>query len=428
MTKRLPQLRASLDIFPSPVPERPGLLLRDPFRYTDDIIIVPPLLAAGLLHFDGNHTELDLQAHLSSLTGQVIPGDIIESMIDALQSRGFLETEEFAQLRTRRHTEFAAAPLRLPVHAGTAYPDQSESLRLKLDEYLRHIDGHASHAVNDSNHNSSSDSLIGIAAPHVSPEGGWQSYAAAYSRLHRGLADKTIILLGTSHYGAPERFGLTRKSFITPLGTLQVNTEMVDWITKRAGESVAMEDYCHAIEHSIEFQCIFLQQILGSEFKIVPILCGPFADGLISGHPPESDAKVERFFQTLGELAELHRSRLFWVLGIDMAHMGRRYGDPLIARAEQGQMIEVKELDAERLRRVCAGDGEGFFELVKPDHDRLKWCGFSPLYTFLQTVKGTQGTQGQVLKYEQWNIDEQSVVSFAALEFSNRVSSANLSA
>lgn len=412
MSKRLPQLRAGLDIFPSPVPERPGLLLRDPFRYTEDVIIIPPLLASGLLYFDGERTQIELQAHLSSLAGQPVSSDIIESMYDTLESRGFLETEEFERLRRRRHAEFAAAPLRLPAHAGAAYPDQTEALRLKLDEYLQHGDDYNTNAIIETGQ--ASDSLIGIAAPHVSPEGGWQCYAAAYSRVPLRVADKTIVLLGTSHYGEPEKFGLTRKPFVTPLGTLQVNTELVDWIIARAGEAVVLEDYCHAIEHSLEFQCLFLQQMLGSEFKIVPILCGPFADGLLFGRPPETDPKVERFFQTLGELAELHRSRLFWVLGIDLAHIGRRYGDPFVARAEQGHMAEVRELDAERLRRVCEGDGAGFFELVKPEHDRLKWCGFSPLYTFLHTVKGVRGN---VLRYDQWNIDEQSVVSFTALEF-----------
>jgi AmmeMemoRadiSam system protein B len=416
MSKSLPRLRAGLDIFPSPVPERPGLLLRDPFRYTEDVIIIPPLLASGLLYFDGARTEIELQAHLSSLTGQLVFSDIIETMVEALRSRGFLETEEFEQLRARRQADFAAAPLRLPVHAGTAYPDQAESLRLKLDQYLRQADGHASNTAIESPDVSAHDSLIGIAAPHVSPEGGWASYAAAYSRLPRRLANRTIVLLGTSHYGVPEKFGLTRKPFITPLGTLEVNTELVDWITTRAGDAITMEDYCHSVEHSLEFQCIFLQQMLGSEFKIVPILCGPFADGLLFGHSPETDPKVKRFFESLGELAELHRSRLFWVLGIDLAHMGRRYGDTLIARAEHGQMLEVRELDAERLRCVCEGDGAGFFELVKPDHDRLKWCGFSPLYTFLQTVKSVRGN---LLRYEQWNIDDQSVVSFAALEFTS---------
>ena len=36
------------------------------------------------------------------------------------------------------------------------------------------------------------------------------------------------------------------------------------------------------------------------------------------------------------------------------------------------------------------------------------------VYTFLQSV---QGVRGKVLKYEQWNIDQQSVVSFAGIEF-----------
>jgi len=412
MIKLLPRLRAGLDIFPSPVPDRPGLLLRDPFRYTEEIIIIPPLLARGLLYFDGERTKIELQAYLSSQTGQFIPGEIIEAMFDALNSHGFLETEEFERLRVQRHAEFAAAPQRLPAHAGTAYPEQADGLRLRLDEYLRH--GQSANPVIETNNGQASDSLIGIAAPHVSPEGGWPCYAAAYNRVPRHVAEKTIVLLGTSHYGEPEKFGLTRKPFVTPLGTLEVNTELVDWIIARAGESVVLEDYCHAIEHSLEFQCLFLQQKLGSDFKIVPILCGPFADGLLFGRPPETDPKVERFFQTLGEMAELHRSRLFWVLGIDLAHIGRRYGDPFVARAEHGQMIEVREHDAERLRRVCEGDAAGFFELVKPDRDRLKWCGFSPLYTFLQTIKGARGN---VLRYDQWNIDEQSVVSFTALEF-----------
>jgi len=406
MTKRLPRLRAGLDIFPSPVPDRPGFLIRDPFRYTEDIIIVPPLLASGLLYFDGERTEFDLQAHLSGLTGQVVFSDVVQAFVGGLQAHGFLETEEFERLRERRHTEFAAAPLRPPAHAGAAYPDQAESLRLKLDQYLADSDGH------------SPDPIIGLAAPHVSPEGGWKCYAAAYGRLGHGLgpqsADKTVVVLGTSHYGRPEKFGLTRKPFVTPLGTLQVDTELVDWLIKRAAGSVVLEDYCHAIEHSIEFQCIFLQQVLGSDFKLVPILCGPFAKSLLSGRPPEAEPAIERFFQALGEMATRYRPRLFWVLGIDLAHIGRRYGDASTARAERGKMAEVREQDAERLRHICEGDAAGFFEAVKPEQDRLKWCGFPPLYTFLQAVKGARGN---VLRYDQWNIDEQSVVSFAALEF-----------
>jgi AmmeMemoRadiSam system protein B len=231
------------------------------------------------------------------------------------------------------------------------------------------------------------------------------------------LKDKTIVLLGTSHYGEPEKFGLTRKPFVTPLGTLRPDTELIDTLARRAGDSVTMEDYCHSIEHSIEFQCLFLQQILGSDFKIAPILCGPFARALGAGERPEQDDQVMRFFDALGEMAELHGSRLFWVMGVDLAHIGARYGDEIVARAGEGEMLAVKEEDQERLKHVCAGASEEFFETVKPEQDRLKWCGFSPLYTFLSSMPNARG---ELLRYDQWNIDEQSVVSFAAIEFTSK--------
>ncbi|MBI1766178.1 MAG: AmmeMemoRadiSam system protein B [Acidobacteria bacterium] len=408
MSEALPPLRPGLDIFPSPVADRPGLVLRDPFQYTEQVLIIPPLLAAGLALFDGEQTRLDLQAYLSKLAGQLVPRETIEALLSALQSNGFLLTEEFAQMRAVRHAEFAAATERSPAHAGTGYPDEPAELRQTFEGYLQKGLG------------ATAQPIIGLAAPHVSPWGGADCYAAAYGRLQNGAAayakDKTIVLLGTSHYGQPERFGLTRKPFTTPFGTLQPDVEKIDWLAAQAKDSVMMEDYCHAVEHSLEFQCVFLQQMLGADFKILPILCGPFAKALREGEPPERDDQVYRFFDALGELADLHASELFWVLGIDLAHMGKRYGDELLARAEQGAMLEVKERDQARLQYACAGESEEFFELVKPDEDELKWCGFAPLYTFMQVQPQARG---KVLRYDQWNIDEESVVSFAALEFSN---------
>lgn len=410
MDKQLPSLRRGLDIFPSPAAERPGLVLRDPFRYSDETLIIPPLLAAGLSFFDGESTLLDVQAHLTRLIGQLVPSDVIEAMTGVLRQNGYLETEEFERMRAKRHAEFAAAPARLPAHSGLGYPDRMAELRGQLDEYLQG----GLPAAPGSNH----APIIGLAAPHVSPFGGWQSYAAAYGRLggagRRHAADKTVVVLGTSHYGQPERFGLTRKPFVTPLGTLEPDLEMIDWLARNADGSVLMEDYCHSMEHSIEFQCVFLQRMLGSDFKILPVLCGPFAKALYYGEPPENDDNVLRFFDALGEMAELHSSKLFWVLGIDLAHIGPRYGDDITARAGEGEMLEAREEDLARLRHVCDGNSEEFFELVRPEEDRLKWCGFPPLYTFLNAVPAARG---RLLRYDQWNIDEQSVVSFAAMEF-----------
>lgn len=77
-------------------------------------------------------------------------------------------------------------------------------------------------------------------------------------------------------------------------------------------------------------------------------------------------------------------------------------------------MLEVAERDRERFERIAAGDAPGFWRLVQEKADELKWCGAAPLYTFLKAVGPTRA---RVDRYEQWNIDEGSVVTFAALAF-----------
>jgi hypothetical protein len=78
-------------------------------------------------------------------------------------------------------------------------------------------------------------------------------------------------------------------------------------------------------------------------------------------------------------------------------------------------MCEVSARDAERIARINAADAGGFWELVRENQDDLKWCGSSPFYTFLKTAPKMRG---ELLRYEQWNIDEGSVVSFAGMAFS----------
>ena len=256
--------------------------------------------------------------------------------------------------------------------------------------------------------------LFAIAAPHVSPQGGWQSYRAAYGMLRPEHKDRTFVILATSHYGEPEKFGLTRKTFRTPLGDAPSDTALVDWLAAHGGKGIEMEDYCHSFEHTVELQVIFLQHVLGPGVKILPILVGPFARSVYEGGDPEDDDGVKAFFEALGELREREGDRLFWVMGVDMAHMGERYHDRFAAVAGEGAMQEVSARDEQRIERINALDAGGFWDLVRQRQDDLKWCGSSPFYTFLKTAPKARG---ELLKYEQWNIDQNSVVSFAGMGF-----------
>jgi AmmeMemoRadiSam system protein B len=388
---------------PSPDPERPGLCVRDPYGFSDTMLLIPPPLVASLACFDGEQTTLDLRASLVQATGELQVGEIEKQLFDALDNAGFLENERFESMRQAKILEFTNAPKREASHAGSAYPNDHDDARAQLTEFMNG----AAAAGTDGD-------LIGLASPHVSPFGGWESYRDAYSALTPAYRDRTFVILGTSHYGEPDRFGLTRKPFVTPFGEAITDVSLVNHLAEQAPNSIRMEDYCHAVEHSIEFQVLFLQHLFGPNIRILPILCGSFARSIYQGGLPEDNEDVRRFLGTLGDLAAHEADRLFWVLGIDMAHMGRRYNDPLAAAANQGQMLEVAGRDRARIDRVQEGDKQGFWSLVQERHDDLKWCGSSPIYTFLKAVPEARGT---LRRYQQWNIDPQSVVSFAAMTF-----------
>jgi MEMO1 family protein len=402
MSEILPRLRLNLDFMPSPDPRRPGLYIRDPYGYSDSTLLVPPPLVQALECFDGEQSSIDLRAALVRITGEIQVGDIEKHLVDSLNQAGFLENNHYRELKASRESAFAAEKIRLPNFAGAAYPSDTAA----LSQLLRTRVGLAT----------GGNEIAAIAAPHASPEGGWDTYRAAYQVLPppEEAVDRTFVILGTSHYGAPDRFGLTRKQFTTPFGEARTNIALVNELESAAPGAIRMEDYCHAVEHSIEFQVVFLQHLYGPAIKILPILCGPFVKSVYDGVMPEANENVAKFFDALANIGAREGKKILWVLGVDMAHMGRRYGDPLRARAGIGEMLAIEQRDRQRIDQINAGDRKAYWSLVQDGHDDLKWCGSAPFYTFL---KATPGVKGELLNYAQWQIDTDSVVTFGAMRF-----------
>jgi AmmeMemoRadiSam system protein B len=428
-SRPLPRLREDLEFLPSPLSHRPGLIIRDPYRYSDACMVVPPLLTRVLELFDGRSVEGDLSGKLARLLSSSTTSatDVAARLMEALSSSGFLHDSHFHRLREQRLQAFAVASERAAAHAGSGYPGREDELSttmaawVSLSMVAAPMTGTMTGTMTGPRSATSPDTapagsrLVGIAAPHASPGADPATYAVAYAELGPELAESTFVILGTSHYGAPNRLGLTRKPFQTPLGRARTATSLVDELLQAAPGAFEPEDYCHAIEHSIEFQVLFLQNRFGPEVRILPILCGPFFSSAGRAQPPESDAQLARAFAALSALHARHDGALCWVLGIDMAHVGRRYGDAVPVQAYDASMNEVATRDRQRLDTLVDGDAKRFWEEVnQAGADDLRWCGAAPLYAFLQAVPGARA---RLLRYHQWNIDEASVVSFAALSF-----------
>lgn len=408
MATPLAPLRRDLDFFPSPDRSRPGLVIQDRNRYSDHQLIIPPLLVQVLDMFDGQNTAIDLRLALTRLTGELDTSEVAGQLESALAQAGFLEDDNFAAIRDERLREWRAAEVLPHSHSGPLnYPDDPAALASQFDSWFNAVPAPAARKYR------------ALASPHASPGAAKRSYANAYKALAQSLskedaADKTFVILGTSHYGEIDRLGATRKDFDTPIGRATVNQSLLQELTREGGPGILEEDYFFSLEHSVEFQVVFLQYLYGPDIKILPLLCGSYARSIYRGGAPETNDDVRRYLDALRSLDTRHGANLVWVLGVDMAHMGKRYDDDKAVTAHTGEMLEIEQKDRRRIESLKAGATEDFWAQVQENQDPLKWCGSAPFYTFLRAVPDARG---DLLDYEHWQIDQQSVVTLGAIGF-----------
>src|ERR1035437_3151593 len=126
----------NLDFMPSPSPEHPGLFIRDPYRFSDAMLVIPPPLVECLQCFDGSQTDLDLRAALVSITGDLQVGQLAQHLAETLSAAGFLEDAQYAEIQQERKREFAEATVREPSHAGSAYPADTDEMRQTMGQWM----------------------------------------------------------------------------------------------------------------------------------------------------------------------------------------------------------------------------------------------------------------------------------------------------
>src|SRR5262249_61629922 len=83
------------------------------------------------------------------------------------------------------------------------------------------------------------------------------------------------------------------------------------------------------------------------------------------------------------------------IAGVDLAHVGPRFGDPEPNTPEG--LAAVRTADLSMLEAIVAGDPIAFYASVAHDGDRRRICGLSPIYTFLRALPGASG---RLLRYE----------------------------
>jgi AmmeMemoRadiSam system protein B len=407
-----PRLR-QLEAFPVEQDGERHIALRDPAGFTEEIVVLPiPLLDLVSL-FDGDHSIAEMQAILEERHGATPTAEQIGAVVEGLDKHGFLDSPRFAERRRRIEDAWHRSPVRVAAHAGSAYAGEATGLAAQIEGFFTHPEGPGTMTPPaTARPGTSTTRLRGLIAPHIDFQRGGPVYGWAYRELLERADADLFVILGTCHAGMADPFAITLKPYQTPLGDVAVDREFSAELGRRYRDDLLASEAAHRNEHSIEFQAVMLRHVLGARpFSIVPVLASYLHEAVWTRGDPERDPRVSRFLDALLETMAASRRKICLIAGVDLAHVGPRFGDPE-PNTEQS-LEEIASADLRMLEDVAGGDPTGFYASIVHDGDRRRICGLSPIYTFLRALPGVQG---RLLRYRQWP-DPQGAVSFCAAAF-----------
>lgn len=401
----LPALR-NVDAVPVTHEGEKFVCLYDSSGYVDvQILLSPPayFVAACL---DGFYGIAEVQtAFEAQFPGARVSEEKILEIIEYLDTQGFLKTPRFETLRDSVDRDFLAAPTRAAHFAGRSYPGDAGELRTMIDGFFT---GESAPAAAQSAPDA--PPVPWLVVPHIDFERGAPAYAHGYAALRAQGRPDTVLLFGVAHAYAPAPFILTRKDFDTPLGRLHTDRAAVEVLAAACeGDPFALEGL-HRTEHSLEFQAVMLAYLYGEDVKIIPVLCGSFGDEHGSG--PEVQPAVQRFLGACAALVNDPARRIAVVAGADLAHVGRRFGDPYDIDDTVRGVIEAR--DRQDLAAVERCAPEDWYASVLQDRNARQVCGLNCIYAALKAASG-RAESAKLLYYGAAPDPAGGLVSFASL-------------
>ncbi len=398
----------------------PLFVLRDPLRVTDEVRVLNVAQIAICQLLDGTRTPKEIAQEFEKRHGVKAPVEQVEKFLEMLDQSLFLQGERVALALAQWRKD----PVRKPACAGSSYPAEREELvRYLARQYTRPggpgapPDGAAK-----------GPPIRGVLSPHIDFDRGGHAYAHAWKAVAESCEADLFVVFGTAHHGTESaRFGLTRKTYDTPLGPVPTDVELVERVVAayKGPDDLFEGELAHKGEHSIEFQMVQLAHLYGEgghsprKIKALPVLCGTIhdlLDGPGSGvRKPSEDARVRSFQEALWKALESYApGRVCFVGGVDLAHVGTQFSDPKLTRAQLDRYVEKDKATLEIVTEKQ--DADLFHQDLAEDESR-KICGHAPIHATLEALGRTgRKHRGELLKYDSW-YDGESSVTFCSVVF-----------
>lgn len=422
----LPRVR-NIEVIPIDQGGRRMFYVRDPLEIAPQPLVLGPAGMLVLSHLDGQRSiDQILDSLRSGVPGGDVRADDIRHVLNKLSESCYLDDHVAAARTARIREEFERAEVRPAWHAGTAYPDDPGELAGMLDGFFENTASNVDAQSGDRN-GVREGRLAAVMCPHIDLRAGGETYPPAFTALAEaaGAAQpvELYVILGVAHSGGTEpgkSFAIaTGKHYETPLGRAPADTNVIgDW-SIHAGRDVTEQQWLHRTEHSVEFALLFLQYIHARAelppFQVVPVLLGSVDHHLHEGRNPLHSHEVANELEALRAAVSASGKRALYVLSVDLAHIGPKFGDR--TRVDDAAAAACESTDRDLLGYIQRFDAAGFFRTLKADGNARNVDAVSGLFS-LQTLLAGAECRGDLLSYGQNRQDETgSLVSYASMAF-----------
>lgn len=228
---------------------------------------------------------------------------------------------------------------------------------------------------------------LGLISPHA---GYIYSGAVAGKTFATAQTQKNnFVLFGPNHTGYGFPAALSKDMWLTPLGSIETNYEIVKHI------GLPIDEKAHMYEHSIEVQLPFLQ-VLYKQLKIVPLCLQNLQ------------------FDDLKEIATKFNADNFYIASSDFMHYGPNYD---YTPSDDDPLEWVKNVDENLIDIICKLDAKKFYNEVVENNYTV--CGFVPITLLLLVMKNIGAKKGVLTDYKtSYDIQpSDSFVSYAGIVF-----------
>lgn len=276
--------------------------------------------------------------------------------------------------------------IRKPAQAGMFYAGSAASLKKELENCFKHKLGPGKLPNRES---ISQDRIVTLVCPHAGYMYSGPVAATSYYELARYRTPDNIVIIGPNHTGMGSAISLMNQGkWSTPLGEIQINTDLADSIIKNS-TIVDVEEEAHIYEHSIEVQLPFLQYLYGNNFSFVPI-CMMMQD-----------------LETSRELGEAIHKASNGVSTIIIASTDMTHYEPhnVATKKDMNAIRAIENLDENKLDEVVHSNS-------------ISMCGIGPVISSIVYSKKVGATKATLLSYKtsgDISGDLSSVVGYAAI-------------